>query len=151
MYTLQFKFCRPRKTTEPPPTLPTFHPSSAVLPGLWPSSTLQAGARIDTSDTIDKVNKLQITAQGPSSVRPPACPAWRLHGGAAWGQEPLSTSVPTFDLRPRQPAFSLTCPRLLFLSPGMVCCSCKASAAALASCRATLRLAVPRWCTSWIR
>jgi hypothetical protein len=50
------------------------HPSAtlllprAVLPGLWPSYTLRAGTKIDTSDTVDKVNRLQITAQGPTSV-----------------------------------------------------------------------------------
>lgn len=42
---------------------------TAVLPGLWPSWTLQPGTRIDTSDTINKVDRLQITALGPSSVR----------------------------------------------------------------------------------
>ena len=50
-----------------PPACPAA-PHLAVLPGLWPSYTLQAGASIDTSDTVDKVNRLQITAQGPTSV-----------------------------------------------------------------------------------
>lgn len=40
-----------------------------VLPGLWPSYTLRAGTKIDTSDSVDKVNRLQITAQGPTSLR----------------------------------------------------------------------------------
>ncbi len=46
-----------------PPALPP-----AVLPALWPSWTLQPGTSIPTSDTIDKVNPLQITAQGPTQV-----------------------------------------------------------------------------------
>ncbi|KAL4440660.1 hypothetical protein ABPG77_000369 [Micractinium sp. CCAP 211/92] len=40
-----------------------------VLPALWPSWTLQPGTSIPTSDTIDKVNPLQITAQGPTQLQ----------------------------------------------------------------------------------
>ena len=66
-----------------PPSRPA---PPAVLPGLWPSAALAPGARIDTSDTIDKVNRLQITAQGPSQARaapapPAAAPARGVTGG----------------------------------------------------------------------
>lgn len=40
-----------------------------MLPGLWPSAAFRPGARINTSDTIDKVNRLQLTARGDGTVR----------------------------------------------------------------------------------
>eukprot|EP00887_Chlorella_sp_A99_P002824 scaffold6.g2824.t1 len=40
-----------------------------VLPALWPSWTLQPGTKLNTSDTIDKVNRLQIAAAGPGTLR----------------------------------------------------------------------------------
>lgn len=43
-------------------------PPPAVLPGLWPSWALQPGVQIDTSDTINKVDRLKLTAQGPTQV-----------------------------------------------------------------------------------
>jgi hypothetical protein len=54
----------------PSTDIPVWLPATlrAVLPQLWPSASLQPGAKLNSSDTIDKVNLLQITAQSPSLV-----------------------------------------------------------------------------------
>lgn len=41
----------------------------AVVQGLWPSSTLQPGTLLPTSDTIDKVNPLNITVASPTVLQ----------------------------------------------------------------------------------
>ncbi|KAI3436575.1 hypothetical protein D9Q98_005991 [Chlorella vulgaris] len=40
-----------------------------VLTGLWPTAALQPGTKVNTADTIDKVNRLQVTALGPTSLQ----------------------------------------------------------------------------------
>lgn len=39
---------------------PTCHPPTAVIRGLWPTNTLLPGTALNSSDTIDKVNFLQV-------------------------------------------------------------------------------------------
>ncbi|PRW55961.1 barwin-like endoglucanase [Chlorella sorokiniana] len=54
-----------------------------VLPRLWPSFTLLPGTAINTSDTIDKVNRLQVTALGPTALQGIGSSARILQGDLA--------------------------------------------------------------------
>ncbi|KAI7843972.1 hypothetical protein COHA_002510 [Chlorella ohadii] len=70
-----------------------------VLPRLWPSSTLLPGMAINTSDTIDKVNRLQVTALGPTALQGIGSSARILQGDlAACGPSVIHVLLPfTFN------------------------------------------------------